>query len=49
MLKKNLKKIEGYILKYVRVRRLKEAGTIVRRRKAIKRYRDKVLVQLAEN
>lgn len=49
MLKKNLKKIEGYTLTYVRVRRLEEAGTIVARRKAIKRYRDKVLVRLAEN
>lgn len=38
MLKKNLKKIEGYTLIYVRARRLEEAGIIVLRRKAIKRY-----------
>lgn len=49
MLKKNLKKIEEYTLTYVRVRRLKEAGTIVARRKVIKYYWDEVLVRLAEN
>lgn len=49
MLKKNLIKIERYTLKYVQARRPEEAGITVNERKAIKRYRDKVLPKLVEN